>query len=99
MSEEKFLYETIGEKGWSLRLPYPEVPGHVVSNLKYPFFEWQKKAFENLITFQNIKQIENPHSHTHLMFNMATGTGKTLLMAACILDYYKKGYQIGRAHV
>lgn len=27
------------------------------------------------------------------MFNMATGTGKTMLMAACILYYYKQGYR------
>src|SRR5690606_25820580 len=29
----------------------------------------------------------------HLMFNMATGSGKTLIMAAAILYYYKKGYR------
>lgn len=33
---------------------------------------------------------ENPN---HLLFNMATGTGKTLLMASCILHYYKQGYR------
>ncbi|EOH1018953.1 DEAD/DEAH box helicase family protein, partial [Campylobacter coli] len=29
----------------------------------------------------------------HLMFNMATGSGKTLIMAALMLDCYKKGYK------
>ena len=27
------------------------------------------------------------------MFNLATGTGKTLLMASTILYYYNKGYK------
>ena len=27
------------------------------------------------------------------MFNMATGSGKTLIMAALILDCYKRGYR------
>ena len=30
---------------------------------------------------------------THLMFNMATGSGKTMLMAACILHYMHLGYR------
>jgi len=37
--------------------------------------------------------VEDINEPTHLMFNMATGTGKTLLMAALILYYYKKGYR------
>ena len=38
---------------------------------------------------QNRKDTEN--NPTHLMFNMATGTGKTLLMASAILYYYQQG--------
>jgi type III restriction enzyme len=33
---------------------------------------------------------ENPK---HLLFNMATGSGKTVVMAALILDLYSKGYR------
>lgn len=29
----------------------------------------------------------------HLLFNMATGTGKTLVMACCVLYLYSKGYR------
>ncbi|MEK5521100.1 DEAD/DEAH box helicase family protein [Heyndrickxia sp. FSL W8-0423] len=93
MVESKELYKTLGQKAWQLRLSHPEVPSFVMNNLKYDFFSWQKNAFENLMTYQKIKEVENPNSPTHLMFNMATGTGKTMLMAACILYYYKKGYR------
>jgi type III restriction enzyme len=71
--------------------PKPEIPEYISSNLKYPFFDWQKEAFQYLLL--NEKRIEGKNEPTHLMFNMATGTGKTLVMASCILHYYKKGYR------
>lgn len=93
MADIKNLYEIIGNKAYRLRLPFPEIPDYISNNLKYEFFKWQKNAFENLLTFQAIKERENPNEPTHLMFNMATGTGKTLLMASTILYYYKQGYR------
>jgi len=93
MPEIKNLYETIGEKAYRLKLPFPDIPEYISNNLKYDFFDWQKNAFENFLTFQAVKERENPNKPTHLMFNMATGTGKTLLMASAILYYYNKGYR------
>jgi len=57
--------------------------------LKYSFFDWQKEAFENFLIYQE----DHKKTPTHLMFNMATGTGKTLLMASTILYYYNQGYR------
>jgi type III restriction enzyme len=71
--------------------PKPEIPKYISSNLKYPFFDWQKEAFQYLLL--NEKRTEGKNEPNHLMFNMATGTGKTLVMASCILHYYKKGYR------
>jgi len=93
MADIKNLYETIGEKAYRLRLAFPEIPQFISNNLKYSFFDWQKNAFENFLTYQAIKERENPNEPTHLMFNMATGTGKTLLMASTILYYYNQGYR------
>ncbi|MDO8739994.1 MAG: DEAD/DEAH box helicase family protein [Candidatus Woesearchaeota archaeon] len=69
----------------------PEISKYVSDNLKYDFFDWQKEAFQYLLL--NEKRAEGNNEPTHLMFNMATGTGKTLVMASCILHYYKKGYR------
>ncbi|MHB8282779.1 MAG: DEAD/DEAH box helicase family protein, partial [bacterium] len=71
------------------------VPEYVASNLKHNFWDWQKEALQyfNVFEKKRYKFIENTNEPTHLMFNMATGTGKTLLMAALILYYYKKGYK------
>ena len=87
------LYETIGGRAYDLGLVKPEVPKYISDNLRYEFFDWQKAAFEKLVTWNAVKEKKNDASPTHLMFNMATGTGKTLLMAACILYYYQKGYR------
>jgi type III restriction enzyme len=72
-----------------------ELPGYIVSNLKHDFWNWQKEALQYFFAFDDPEyEFEKPvNEPTHLMFNMATGTGKTLLMAALILYYYKKGYR------
>ena len=72
-------------------LPKPEISKYISDNLKYDFFDWQKEAFQYLLL--NEKRAQGDNEPTHLMFNMATGTGKTLVMASCILHYYKKGYR------
>ncbi|BFT95176.1 DEAD/DEAH box helicase family protein [Minisyncoccus archaeophilus] len=88
----EFLSEKIKLEKSAIRKYAPDtisIPLYVSSNLKYEFFYWQREAFENLLIYENDHK-ENP---SHLMFNMATGTGKTLLMASLILFYYKKGYR------
>ena len=87
------LYETIGGEAYDLGLKKQKVPKFILNNLKYELFNWQRQAFENFVTFETVKEKNQDKNPTHLMFNMATGTGKTLLMAACILHYYKKGYR------
>ena len=87
------LYRTVSEKAYRLGLPFPKIPQYVLDNIKHSLFDWQKEAFEHFLTSEDVKAVENPHAPTHLMFNMATGTGKTLLMAAMILYYYQKGYR------
>ncbi|MFH1956985.1 MAG: DEAD/DEAH box helicase family protein [bacterium] len=72
-----------------------EIPEFISSNLKHDFWYWQKEALQYFVAFDALEyEYEKPlNEPTHLMFNMATGTGKTLLMAALIIYYYKKGYR------
>ena len=69
-----------------------ELPSYIPENLN-PNFElrpYQKEAFENFIThFENPRRT-NP---AQVLFHMATGSGKTLIMAGLILYLYKKGYR------
>ncbi|MFP6114211.1 DEAD/DEAH box helicase family protein [Helicobacter pylori] len=65
-----------------------ELPTHITSNLKKELRDYQKKAIYNYLE----KQQSNP-TQKHFMFEMATGSGKTLVMAGLILECCKQGYQ------
>ncbi|EPB99423.1 DEAD/DEAH box helicase family protein [Lactobacillus delbrueckii] len=61
------------------------VPQYVFENLKHQLRPYQKQALFNLNWTQ--RDADN-NKYNHLMFNMATGSGKTDLMAAIILYMY-----------
>lgn len=67
------------------------VPQYVFENLKHQLRPYQKQALFNLNWTQ--RDADN-NKYNHLMFNMATGSGKTDLMAAIILYMYGEyGYR------
>lgn len=43
--------------------------------------------------FYYLEQYKSKARPLHLLFNMATGSGKTVIMAAVVLDLYSKGYR------
>ncbi|MCQ2850187.1 DEAD/DEAH box helicase family protein [Helicobacter pylori] len=65
-----------------------DLPTHITSNLKKELRDYQKQAIDNYLE----KRQFNP-TQKHFMFEMATGSGKTLVMAGLILECYKQGYQ------
>lgn len=73
------------------------IPEYITNNLRYPLYDWQRVALENFLINERLRQKKISKGETlppnHLMFNMATGSGKTLVMAALILYYYKQGYR------
>ena len=76
-----------------------EIPDSITQNLN-PVFEireYQVKAFARFIhCFNNHcfnNDSENETEGLHLLFNMATGSGKTLIMAGLILYLYEQGYR------
>jgi len=89
----KDLSGMVKEKAFDYGISKPEIPVFIAENIRHSLWRWQKEALENFLTQEKIKEKENNFEPTHLMFNMATGTGKTMLMAALILYYYKKGYR------
>ena len=90
---EQFLHEQL-EIAFNFGIPKPEMPDSITQNLN-PEFElrpYQEDAFASFIRYFNndLPGKENP---LHLLFNMATGSGKTLIMAGLILYLYEKGYR------
>ncbi|WP_229308234.1 DEAD/DEAH box helicase family protein [Helicobacter pylori] len=65
-----------------------ELPTHITSNLKKELRGYQKQAIYNYLE----RRKSNP-TQKHFMFEMATGSGKTLVMAGLILECCKQGYQ------
>ena len=69
-----------------------EVPKYTVENLsrKFELRPYQLQAFENFITHFESKKSPRP---LQVLFHMATGSGKTLIMAGLIIYLYKQGYR------
>lgn len=91
---EKFLYETIVEEFGRRTLQATEIPNYLTENLN-PAFElrpYQKDAFSRFhLCFH--EEFEGKEKPLHLLFNMATGSGKTLIMAGLMLYLYEHGYR------
>jgi len=90
---EQFLYEQLDTLSqWSsIR---KEVPDSVAQNLnpKYELRPYQVEVFARFFhCYKN--DFPNKTYPLHLFFNMATGSGKTLIMAGLILYLYDQGYR------
>lgn len=96
----KDLFEIVQTEKKAVKKHNPEIikmPDFVLNNLKYSLFDWQTEALENFLYFDRTSEFEDfpelKNKPTHLLFNMATGSGKTMMMAALILYYFEKGYR------
>mgnify|MGYP001427385101 FL=1 len=80
--------ESFGEDFFTSRLD-----DEVVRNLnpKFELREYQKEALGRFDFYFNVYQ--KRQFPAQLLFHMATGSGKTLIMAANILQLYKQGYR------
>ena len=69
------------------------VKEHIYQNLNenLPLRPYQIRAFERFFYYTRL-YTDRPNP-TQLLFHMATGSGKTLIMAGLILDLYKLGYR------
>jgi len=90
---EQFLYQqldTLSHWG-SIK---KEVPESVAQNL-HPNYELRHYQIEAFARFIHCYENDFPGKTKplHLLFNMATGSGKTLIMAGLILYLYEKGYR------
>ncbi|MFH1366490.1 MAG: DEAD/DEAH box helicase family protein [Patescibacteria group bacterium] len=90
---QQFLYEQLNSVS-KMGFLKKEIPDFVEDNLNKVFElrEYQKEAFARF--FQCYKgEYERKEYPLHFLFNMATGSGKTLIMAGLILYLYNEGYR------
>lgn len=94
MSEkQEYLYQKIEKKIIADTSWYKSIPDYIANNIRreFPLRDYQRNAIRNFISFYEDPSLKT--SPTHVLFQMATGSGKTLLMAGLILYLYKQGYR------
>ncbi|MXR07580.1 DEAD/DEAH box helicase [Mycoplasma hyorhinis] len=87
----QFLYEqlqTLQKFGHDV-----EIPDFLLNNLStnIKLRDYQKNAIKNTLIYLNSNISKN--KQTHLLYHMATGSGKTVIMALNIIYYYSLGYR------
>ena len=71
-----------------------EIPDSITRNLnrRLEIRDYQQEAFARFIYCLR-EDFDGKSTPLHFLFNMATGSGKTLIMAGLILYLYEKGYR------
>lgn len=89
---ESFLYEKLDTlKDINELAPMPDIIEHSLSQ-NIVLREYQKEAFQYFVTYFE-KDGLRKNKQIHTLFHMATGSGKTVMMAGLILYLYTKGYR------
>jgi type III restriction enzyme len=88
-----FLFERIDTLRVAAPETWAELPREVAENLcaARPLRDYQIAALRNFATYFSNDALRRKPAQT--LFHMATGSGKTLVMAALILYLFRKGYR------
>lgn len=88
---EQFLYQKLDVlKEFNNLKNLPEIIEKGLSE-NISLREYQKDAFQYFVTYFENKELRK-NNQLHTLFHMATGSGKTIIMAGLILYLYTKGY-------
>lgn len=87
------LQDKVKEYIGTRNLEKKTIPTSIRANLapSKPFRPYQTECMQYFLSYR--EDYNERLSHPHLLFNMATGSGKTIIMAATILYLYEKGYR------
>ncbi len=90
---EQFLYQRLDTVS-EMEFLEKKIPDYLKDNLnpKFELRPYQEEAFARFFYCFD-KDFPGKEKPLHLLFNMATGSGKTLIMAGLILYLYEKGYR------
>ncbi len=88
-----FLHDIFENPFARRALEQVHIPLWITENLKFDLRPYQFEAFKRYIFLDQEDIEEKPKRPYHLLYNMATGSGKTMIMAGLILHLYQKGYR------
>ena len=95
MSDVKPLYELLQLELGKKNIEKTELPNCIAGNLNqvFPMRPYQQKAFQFFLNYWQEAFDGKPRQNHQLLFHMATGSGKTLMMAGLILYLYEQGFR------
>lgn len=95
MDEIKPLYELLQLEVGKKQIDRTPIPFGITDNLNpaFAFRHYQQSAFQFFINYWEEDFDQKPRQNHQLLFHMATGSGKTLMMAGLMLYLYEQGYR------
>ena len=95
MTDPKRLQQTIFEWCGKKEFDKTEIPTFITENLnpKFSIRPYQKTGLQFFLNYWNEAFEGKPRENHQLLFHMATGSGKTMMMACLIIYLYTKGYR------
>ncbi|MET3137036.1 type III restriction enzyme [Undibacterium sp. GrIS 1.2] len=89
------LYQMLTEELGKRYIENTQLPASITSNLNpaFPVRPYQEKAFKFFVNYWQEAFDGKPRQNHQLLLHMATGSGKTLMMAGLISYLYEKGYR------
>jgi len=91
----KTLHQILIEELGKRTIEKTELPNGITGNLNPAFSmrPYQSRAFQFFLNYWQERFDGKPRQNHQLLFHMATGSGKTLMMAGLILYLYERGYR------
>lgn len=88
-----FLHEIFNNPFARKALAEVALPNGITDNLKFGIRPYQEEAFRRYLYTEREDFDGKPRKPLHLLYNMATGSGKTMVMGGLMLHLYEKGYR------
>ncbi|WP_347217778.1 DEAD/DEAH box helicase family protein [Chryseobacterium sp.] len=88
-----FLHEIFNNPFARKALAEVILPNEITNNLKFDIRPYQEEAFRRYLYTEREDFDGKPKKPLHLLYNMATGSGKTMVMGGLMLHLYEKGYR------
>ena len=95
MIDLKPLYQLLIEELGNRVIERTPLPSGITANLnpQFPLRPYQQRSLQFFLNYWEESFEGKPRQNHQLLFHMATGSGKTLIMAGIILYLYEKGYR------
>ena len=95
MTDPKRLQQIVFEWCGKKEFDKTEIPTFITDNLnpKFSIRPYQKTGLQYFLNYWNEAFEGKPRQNHQLLFHMATGSGKRMMMACIIIYLYSKGYR------